>query len=129
MDGLTTFAFFMVKRWFREFTDFFFQKGNALNLAIAVVVGTQFQQVVDALTQDLLMPLLNPLIRNGGWEEWVLPYAGGELLLGKAMNVLLNSLIVGWVLFLIVKAINRSQRLTSRGLDQIRSVIPSEAET
>ena len=119
----------MVKRWFREFTDFFFQKANALNLAIAVVVGTQFQQVVDALTQDLLMPLLNPLIRNGGWEEWVLPYAGGELLLGKAMNVLLNSLIVGWVLFLIVKAINRSQRLTSRGLDQIRSVIPSEAET
>lgn len=46
----------MAKRWFSEFTDFFFQKGNALNLAIAVVVGTQFQQIVDALTQDLLMP-------------------------------------------------------------------------
>jgi large conductance mechanosensitive channel len=45
----------MALRWFREFTDFFFQKGNALNLAIAVVVGTQFQQSVDALTQDLLM--------------------------------------------------------------------------
>ena len=31
------------RRWLREFTEFFFQKGNALNLAIAVVVGTQFQ--------------------------------------------------------------------------------------
>ena len=72
-----------------------FKRGNALNLAIAVVVGTQFQQVVNALTEDLLMPLLNPLIRNGGWEEWVIPYAGGELLLGQAMNVMLNSLIVG----------------------------------
>ena len=119
----------MAKRWFREFTDFFFQKGNALNLAIAVVVGTQFQQIVDALTQDLLMPLMNPLIRNGCWEEWVLPYGGGELLFGQAMQVLLDSLIVGWVLFLLVKAINRSQRLASRGRDQLISEKSSENET
>jgi hypothetical protein len=32
-------------RWFREFTEFFFQKGNALNLAIAVVVGTHVCEV------------------------------------------------------------------------------------
>jgi large conductance mechanosensitive channel len=38
-------------RWFREFTEFFFQKGNALNLAIAVVVGTQVQQVVPAVCE------------------------------------------------------------------------------
>ena len=109
------------RRWFREFTDFFFQKGNALNLAIAVVVGTQFQQIVDALTKDLLMPLVNPLIRNGGWEKWVIPYAGGQLLIGQALNVLLNSLIVGWVLFFIVKAINRSQRMASAGMDRLRA--------
>jgi len=109
------------RRWLREFTEFFFQKGNALNLAIAVVVGTQFQQIVDALTKDLLMPLLNPLIRNGGWEKWVIPYAGGQLLIGQALNVLLNSLIVGWALFLIVKAINRSQRMASAGMDRLRA--------
>ncbi len=109
----------MAKRWFREFTDFFFQKGNALNLAIAVVVGTQFQQIVDALTQDLLMPLMNPLIRNGGWEEWVLPYAGGELLFGQAMQVLLDSLIVGWVLFF---ACESNQSISAIGLERARSV-------
>lgn len=38
-------------RWFREFTEFFFQKGNALNLAIAVVVGTQVQKVVPAVCE------------------------------------------------------------------------------
>lgn len=116
------------RRWLREFTEFFFQKGNALNLAIAVVVGTQFQQIVDALTKDLLMPLLNPLIRNGGWEKWVIPYAGGQLLIGQALNVLLNSLIVGWVLFLIVKAINRSQRLASAGMDRLRAEQGGDSE-
>ena len=110
----------VVRRWFREFTEFFFQKGNALNLAIAVVVGTQFQQIVDALTKDLLMPLINPLIRNGGWEKWVIPYFGGQLLIGHAMNVVLNSLIVGWALFVIVKAINRSQQLASAGIEHVR---------
>ena len=42
------------------------------------------------------MPILNPLIRNGGCEKWVVPYAGRELLVGQAVNVLLNSLIMGW---------------------------------
>ena len=116
------------RRWFREFTEFFFQKGNALNLAIAVVVGTQFQQIVDALTKDLLMPLLNPLIRNGGWDTWVIPFAGGALLIGHAINVLLNSLIVGWALFVLVKAINRSQRLASAGLGHIREDKATDSE-
>jgi large conductance mechanosensitive channel len=116
------------RRWLKEFTEFFFQKGNALNLAIAVVVGTQFQQIVDALTKDLLMPLVNPLIRNGGWEKWVIPYAGGQLLIGQALNLLLNSLIVGWVLFFIVKAINRSQRMASAGMDRLRAAQGGEAE-
>ena len=111
---------FDIRSWLREFTAFFFQKGNALSLAIAVVVGTQFQQIVDALSKDLLMPLLNPLIRNGGWEEWVIPYAGGELLVGHALNVMVDSLLVGWVLFLVVKAINHSQRIAAAGIDRFR---------
>ena len=59
----------ILRRWLREFTEFFFQKGNALNLAIAVVVGTQFQQIVDAISKDLLMPLLTPLVRGGDWQN------------------------------------------------------------
>ena len=116
------------RRWLREFTEFFFQKGNALNLAIAVVVGSQFQQIVDALTKDLLMPLLNPLIRHGGWETWGIPFGGGQLLVGHALNVLLNSVLVGWALFMLVKAINRSQRLAEAGMDKVRNRSSSESD-
>jgi len=109
------------RRWLREFTEFFFQKGNALNLAIAVVVGTQFQQIVDSLSKDLLMPLLNPLVRGGNWQSLAIPYYGGELAIGRILDVLLNSLIVGWALFVIVKAINRSQQLASQGMGKVRA--------
>ena len=63
----------MLKRWMREFTEFFCTKGNAIYLAIAVVVGAQFQLVVDALVKGLIMPLINPSIPNGDWNDLVIP--------------------------------------------------------
>ncbi len=113
----------ILRRWLREFTEFFFQKGNALNLAIAVVVGTQFQQIVDAISKDLLMPLLNPLVRGGDWQNLVIPYYGGNLAIGKILDVMLNSLIVGWALFFIIKAINRSQRTLESGVKTIKQSV------
>ena len=97
----------MIKRWMKEFTEFFFTKGNAIYLAIAVVVGTQFQLVVDSLTKDLIMPLINPLISNGDWHDLVIPYFGGEILIGKLLDVLVNSLLTAWALFIILKSIKR----------------------
>ena len=58
----------------RESTELFFAKSNAIYLAIVVVVGTQFRLVIDALAQDLIMPLVNPLMPNGDWHDLVIPY-------------------------------------------------------
>lgn len=103
-----------LQRWLREFTKFMFSKGNALDLAIAVIVGTQFQQIVNSLTNDLIMPLLNPLVPKGDWKELIIPYFGGEILLGKLIDVTINSLVVGWALFFIIKAIHRLEALGHR---------------
>ena len=115
-------------RWLREFKEFFFSKGNALNLAIAVVVGTQFQQIVNAISKDLLMPLLNPLVRGGTWQSLAIPYFDGELAIGRILDVIINSLLVGWSLFLIIKVINRTEKLASSSVDKLRSQKPSEGE-
>jgi len=58
-------------------------------------------------THDFLMPLLNPFIA-----------------IGSILDVILNSLIVGWVLFLLVKTINRSQRAATTGVNRFRPVMP-----
>ena len=99
------------RRWLREFTEFMFSKGNALDLAIGVIVGTQFQQIVNSLTNDLIMPLLNPLVPKGDWKGLNIPYFGGEILLGKLIDVTINSLVVGWALFFIIKTIRRLESL------------------
>ena len=100
----------MFQRWAREFREFFFTKGNALYLAIAVVVGRQFQEIVDALTEDLLMPLLNPLIPKGDWKDLDIPYFGGPIHVGLLIDVTINSLITAWALFVLFKAIKRMER-------------------
>ena len=115
-------------RWLREFKDFFFSKGNAFNLAIAVVVGTQFQQIVNAISKDLLMPLLNPLVRGGTWKSLVIPYFDGELAIGQLLDVVVNSLIVAWALFLIIKVINRTEKLASSSIEKLRGQQSSESE-
>ena len=97
----------MLKQWIREFKEFFFAKGNALFLAIAVVVGNQFQEIVDAISRDLLLPLLNPFIPRGGWNDLQFMYFGGEIRVGHILDVLINSLVTGWALFVIFKAIKR----------------------
>ncbi|WP_156485236.1 large conductance mechanosensitive channel protein MscL [Synechococcus sp. MIT S9508] len=112
----------------REFNEFFFSKGNALNLAIAVVVGTQFQQIVNAISKDLLMPLLNPLVRGGTWQNLAIPYFDGELAIGQILDVVINSLIVAWALFLIIKVINRSEKLASSTIDKVRGQQSAERE-
>ena len=88
-----------------------FSKGNALDLAIGVVVGTQFQQIVNALTNDLLMPLINPFVPKGDWKDLIIPYFGGEIAVGKLIDVSINSLVVGWALFFMFKTIKRLEHL------------------
>jgi large-conductance mechanosensitive channel len=75
-------------------------------------------------THDFLMPLLNPFIRSGNWRDLNVPYYGGNIAIGSILDVILNSLIVGWVLFLLVKTINRSQRAATTGVNRFRPVMP-----
>ena len=91
-----------------------FSKGNALDLAIGVVVGTQFQQIVNALTQDLLMPLINPFVPKGDWKDLIIPYFGGEIAIGKLIDVSINSLVVGWALFFLFKTIKQLEHFAHR---------------
>ena len=69
------------------------------------------------------MPLLNPLVRGGDWQNLVIPYYGGNLAIGKILDVMLNSLIVGWALFFIIKAINRSQSTLESGVNTIKESV------
>ena len=100
----------MFQRWRREFIEFFFTKGNALSVAIAFIVGQQFTRIVDSITKDLLMPLLNPLVSSGSFKELKIAYFGGAIEVGNLIDTVIEALLVAWILFLIGKAMKRMER-------------------
>lgn len=88
---------------FAEFRSFAL-KGNAFELAIAVVIGNAFSAVVNSLVKDLITPFLGLLTNNVdlktlAWE----PYAGLVVTYGNFIQALLNFIIVSASIFLVFK--------------------------
>ena len=99
------------KGFISEFKDFVL-KGNVVDMAIGVIIGTAFADIVNALTKDFI----NPLISSIGGAEFGgkihLPWtpagdAGQYLLWGDFLTAVVNFLIMAFVLFLILKVFNK----------------------
>jgi large conductance mechanosensitive channel len=94
-----------VLKEFREFIN----KGNVVDLAVAVVIGGAFGKIVSALVADVVMPLVNAAIPQGDWRKWeVTPL---HFRVGDFMGTLVDFTIVAFVVFIImvkiVGAVNR----------------------
>ena len=96
-----------MKKFFNEFKAFAL-KGNVMDLAIGVIIGAAFQNIVTSLTNDVLNPLLG-IAFSTDFSNVVLPLPNNAdpLRLGAFISAVLNFVIMAFVLFCIVKAMNR----------------------
>src|SRR5258708_6630230 len=108
---------------FREFAV----KGNVIDLAVGVIIGAAFGKIVTAFVEDIIMPLIGMLTGGINFADKFIvlsnPHnailqsladakkAGASVLAyGDFINVILNFLIIAFVIFLMVKQINRPKR-------------------
>ncbi|MBI4363287.1 MAG: large conductance mechanosensitive channel protein MscL [Candidatus Doudnabacteria bacterium] len=95
---------------FKEFKEFAI-KGNALDLAIGVIIGAAFGQIVNSLVNDIFLPLLSLFTGTVDFSNVVIGLPGpGVLKFGSFLNALINFLIVSFAVFILVKQINRFKR-------------------
>ena len=110
----------------QEFKEFAI-KGNMMDLAIGVIIGVAFGKIVDSLVKDIIMPIIT-LITGGGvdfTQKFIvlgdnpenlqsldaLTKAGINVLTyGNFLTILINFIILAWVVFLMVKMLNRMRR-------------------
>jgi large conductance mechanosensitive channel len=93
----------------------FIQRGNVIDLAVAVVLGTAFGLVVKSFTDNVLMPLIGAI--TGGDSptvHWVLQLRGKAIDLGAFLSALINFLIVAFAVFIIVKAIEKAENFRKK---------------
>jgi large conductance mechanosensitive channel len=106
----------------KEFREFAL-KGNVVDLAIGVIIGGAFGTIVSSLVGDMIMPLIGALGSvdfsnyflplNSAVTETTLEAAkkqGAVLAWGKFVTAAINFLIIAFVLFLVVKGINKMKR-------------------
>ncbi|HTU85978.1 MAG TPA: large conductance mechanosensitive channel protein MscL [Solirubrobacteraceae bacterium] len=87
-------------------TDFkkFLLRGNVVDLAVAVVVGTAFTAVVKALVADLLTPLIAAIFGQPNFEDLTFTINGSHFAYGDVINALITFLSIAAVVFFVVVA-------------------------
>lgn len=109
-----------------EFKEFAI-KGNAMDLAVGVIIGAAFGRIVDSIVKDLIMPIVGAI--SGGFDFSNLFFALGDVpegtpmtldalraanvpvfAYGSFLTILLNFIILAFVVFMIVKQINRLKK-------------------
>ena len=89
-----------------EFKDFI-AKGNAMDLAVGVIIGASFGAIVNSLVSDVITPaLLNPALKAAQVEDLAGLKTDGGILYGKFLAAVISFLVIAFVIFLLVKAIN-----------------------
>lgn len=90
----------------KEFKEFI-SKGNAIDLAVGVIIGAAFGAIVNSVVGDLLMPIIGILLGGIDFSGLSVTIGGAVLPYGKLIQAVINFLIIAFVLFLIVKSINK----------------------
>ena len=98
---------------FGEFKEFI-NKGNVMDLAVAVVMGAAFTAIVTSLVNDIIMPLISALTGGIDFSSWAVAFGTGEhaamLTYGNFIGAVINFLLISIVIFIMVKAMNTLRR-------------------
>lgn len=94
------------KGFLEEFKSFI-QRGNVMDLAVGVVVGTAFSSIVTSLVNDIIMPVVGILIGGYDFSGLSIKVKDATINYGMFIQNIINFLIIAFCIFIIVKLINK----------------------
>lgn len=94
----------------KEFRDFI-ARGNVMDLAVGIIIGAAFTAIVNSLVNDLINPMIGAIVGGLDFSNYQLALGVGEhaatFRYGAFLTAVINFLIIAWVVFLLVKAVNK----------------------
>ncbi|MBE7183401.1 MAG: large conductance mechanosensitive channel protein MscL [Methylobacterium mesophilicum] len=111
----------------KEFQEFI-SKGNVMDLAVGVIIGGAFGLIVNSLVNDIIMPIVGAIFGGFDFSNYFLPLSsavtatsleearkqGAVFAYGNFLTVVINFLILAFIIFLMVKAVNEMRRRAIR---------------
>lgn len=122
-----------MKKFMEEFKAFAL-KGNVMDMAIGVIIGAAFGSIVSSLTDNFINPLI-ALITGGAKkdENGVMQLVGGKFTLngvdfnyGSFLSAVLNFIIIAFILFCLIKAVNKAMTIGKKKEEEAAAAKPAE---
>lgn len=89
-----------------EFTEFI-KRGNVIDLAVGVIIGSAFGKIVTSLVDDVLMPVIGVVIGGIDFSELSIKIGDATIKYGLFINNVINFVIVAFCIFILVKSVNK----------------------
>lgn len=93
----------------KEFKEFA-MRGNVLDLAVAVIIGGAFGKIITSLVNDVLMPLIGLAMGGINFSDLAITVGAAVIKYGAFIQSIIDFLIVAFVIFMIVRAMNRMKK-------------------
>ena len=101
-----------MKKFFKEFAEFI-SKGDVLDLAVGVIIGAAFKDIVTSLTENIIQPILDLIVKTDIGAKL---HIKGDIYLnyGAFITSIINFVIMAFVIFLIIKAVRKAQEMGTK---------------
>ncbi len=116
-----------MRPFFEEFKKFIL-RGNVVELAVGIVIGTAFSKIIESLVKDIFGPIIG--VTTGGLdvsEQKLHLYGNAYITWGAFLQALINFIIIGFCMFLVVKGVNALHRYVLKGEGE-KQPDPTETE-
>ena len=106
-----------MKNFMKEFREFI-SRGNVMDMAVGIIIGGAFTAIVTALVDSILMPIIGAI--SGGLSVEQMSWKVGEASIGYGafLQAVINFLLVAWVLFLIIKGLNKAKAALTKPAEE-----------
>ena len=98
-----------MKKFMEEFKQFI-ARGNVMDMAVGVIIGGAFSSITTSLINDVIMPLLGIFTGSISFSTLTLTINGAVIAYGNFIQAVLNFLVMAFVVFCMIKTLNRFHR-------------------
>ncbi|WP_424927951.1 large-conductance mechanosensitive channel protein MscL [Amaricoccus tamworthensis] len=112
----------------KEFKDFI-ARGNVMDMAVGIIMGAAFTAIVTSLVDDLVNPLIGLFTGGVDFSSHMIRFGEGDnaasFMYGNFINAVIKFLIIAWVVFLLVKGVNRMKEMA---MEEVTEPEPKEPD-
>ena len=101
-----------MKSFMKEFKEFI-SRGNVMDMAVGIIIGGAFTAIVTSLVEDIITPIIG-MIGGFDFSSFVVTVNNSNIAIGKFINAVINFLLIAFVLFSVIKALNKAASIVKK---------------